>query len=235
MKTVYRNEGLSSSVKKLLSYVINKIHVTYVIYKIDYTIFNKFFIVDDKRYRYFINTYNSVTTERVVEIPFAKEFVFKNIGKNVLEVGNVLSHYLSVNYDIVDKYEKSLHVINVDIIEFNSEKKYDLIISISTIEHIGFDETIKKIGKSKEAMLKIVSLLNINGIAVITVPLGYNPEIDSIIMNDEIRFSKKLFLKRVNKLNLWEETTMEDALKYKYGQKYPTANAIAFLLYKNEK
>ena len=201
----------------------------------NYLMFNKFFILDGKKYHYFINIYNSVVTERVVEIPFAKEFLSKNRGKSILEIGNVLSHYFSINHEIVDKYETNHRIINVDIIDFSTEKKYDLIISISTIEHVGFDEPHKDKGKSKKAILKIIDLLNSNGTAIITVPLGYNPEIDSIILSNEVSFTKKYFLKRVSIWNLWKETTMVDALKYKYGQKYPAANSEAFLIFNKEK
>ena len=152
----------------------------------------------------------------------------------MLEIGNVLSHYFNINRTIVDKYEKSTGIVNTDILDFTSNKKYDLIISISTMEHVGFDEPIKESGKSKKAMLRIVELLNSKGIAVITVPLGYNPEIDSIVKNNDINFTEKYFLKRISKFNLWQETTIEDALKYKYNSKYPAANSVAFLLYKKE-
>ena len=225
LKTVYKEEGLVSLIKKI---------TTYTIYRINYTIFKKFFILDGKKYHYHINIYNSVISERVVEIPFAKEFLLGKRGKSILEIGNVLSHYFSVNHEIVDKYETYPYIIAVDIIDFNPGKKYDLIISISTIEHIGFDEPNREKGKSKKAILKIIDLLNNNGIAIITVPLGYNPEIDSIIVKNEISFTKKIFLERMSILNLWKETTMEDALKHKYAQKYPAANSVAFLIYYRE-
>ena len=61
--------------------------------------------------------------------------------KKILEVGNILSHYFSVNHDIVDKYEKDVDVINQDIIDYHPNKKYDLIVSISSLEHVGEDET----------------------------------------------------------------------------------------------
>ena len=234
LKTIYKTEGIKSLIEKTYAYIIYRIH--YILYKTNYMLCNKFFILDGKQYHYFINLYNSVTGERVIEIPFAKEFVLRNRDKSILEFGNVLSHYFEVNYEIVDKYEIGPHIINVDIIDFNTVRKYDLIISVSTLEHVGFDELLKEAGKSKKAILKIMDLLNSNGTAVITVPFGYNPEIDAIIINNEINFTKKYFLKRVSRLNLWKETTMEDALKYKYGQKYPNANSVAFLLYtKNEK
>lgn len=142
-----------------------------------------------------------------------------------------LSHYFKFKHKIVDKYEKETYVDNVDIVDFNPGEKYDIIISISTVEHIGYDEPIKEVGKSKRAIQKIIDLLNNNGIALITVPLGYNPEIDSIVRNNEIEFSKRYFLKRISRLNLWEETKLEEAMNYKYGSKYQNANAVAFLIY----
>ena len=231
-KTTYKDEGLTSLIKRIFIYTIYGIN--YTIFSINYTVFNRFFILDGKKYHYFINIYNSVISERVVEIPFAKEFFLRNRGKTILEIGNVLSHYFSVSHEIVDKYERDPRVINVDIIDFDTEKKYDLIISVSTMEHVGFDELHREMGESKRSILKIIDLLNYNGTAMITVPLGYNPEIDSIILNDEIIFTKKYFLKRVSRFNLWRETTIEDALNYKYGQKYSAANSVAFLIYCKE-
>ncbi len=235
LRMVYRREGLFVLLKKILIFTIFRID--YYLFAIDYAIFNRYFIVGNKKIQYFINIYNAVQNERVIEIPFAKEYLFKSENKDVLKIGNVLSHYFNVHHTIVDKYEKTPGVIDIDILDFNSDEKYDLIISISTIEHIGFDEPIKENGKSEKAMLKIIELLNNKGTALITVPLGYNPEIDSILKNNLINFTERHFLKRVSKWNLWKETTLEDALKYKYGSKgltYPTANSVAFLLYKKE-
>lgn len=207
---------------------------TYIIYRINYTVFNRFFTIDKKKYHYFINIYNSVVSERVIEIPFAKEFLLRNKGKSVLEVGAVLPHYYNVNHEIIDKYEKNPNFINIDILDFNTEKKYDLIISISTIEHIGFDEPFKESGKSKKAILKIIDLLNMKGTAIITVPLGYNPEIDCIVLNNEISFAKTYFLKRLGRLNIWKETTINDALNSKNEPEYSEGNYVAFLIYYKE-
>ena len=225
LRNVYLREGLFALLKKIFIFTI---------FRINYAIFNKYFMVDGKKFGYFINAYNAVQGERVIEIPFVKKFLFKSENKEVLEIGNVLSHYFDTFHTVVDKYEKASRVINIDILDFIADRKYDLIISISAIEHVGFDEAIKESGKSKKAILKIIDLLNDRGIALITVPLGYNPEIDSILKNNEFNFTKLYFLKRVSKFNLWKETTREDALKYKYGSKFPAANSVAFLLYKKE-
>ena len=224
-KGVYERDGILVLLRKAF---------TYALFKLNYAVFNRYFIVDGKKYHYFINSYNAVDGERVIEIPFAKEFLFKNENNDFLEIGNVLNNYFDVHHTVVDKYEKAPGIVNHDILDFISDRKYNLIISISTLEHVGFDEPIKENGKSKKAMLKVIELLNNGGTALITVPLGYNPEIDSILKNNEIHFTKQYFLKRVSKFNLWKETTLGDALKYKYGSKFPAANSVALLLYKKE-
>ena len=63
--------------------------------------------------------------------------------KNIFEVGSVLSHYFPINHDVLDKYEKGHGVINQDVVDFKPHNKYDLIVSISTLEHVGFDDNTK--------------------------------------------------------------------------------------------
>lgn len=78
--------------------------------------------------------------ERAVEIAIVLEMVKKYQGMNILEIGNVLSHHVKFEHDVLDKYEIAKGVINEDIVDFKSDKKYDLIVSVSTIEHVGWDE-----------------------------------------------------------------------------------------------
>jgi hypothetical protein len=58
----------------------------------------------------------------------------------VLELGSVLSHYFPIAHDVVDKYEVRPGAINQDIVGFVLQQKYDLIVSISSLEHVGWDE-----------------------------------------------------------------------------------------------
>lgn len=229
---IYKKRGLLSLIKATYRYLV-AVEIPYIIFKLNYIIFNKYFYIDGEKHRYFIDKYNAINTERVIEIPFVIDFLIKNNyeEKRVLEVGNVLQHYFYFKHKIIDKYEKESFVDNIDIVDFNTDEKYDIIISISTLEHVGFDEPVKEANKSKRAIEKIIDLLDDNGIILITVPLRYNPEIDSIIMNDDIKFSKKYFLVRYSKLNLWRQTNMEEAMKCVYGSRYPAANSVAFLIY----
>ncbi len=228
---VYNKYGLSELIRKV--YNLSRHKLKYFSHKLYYETLNRYFVLDGKKYHYFINRYNALNSERAVEIPFTIEFLKQNRykQKRVLEIGNVLSHYFDFDHKIVDKYEKENFVDNIDIIDFSPKEKYQIIISVSTIEHVGFDEPIKEVGKSKKAIQKIISLLDRGGIALITVPLRYNPEIDSIIQNKEIKFSKTYFLKRYSNFNLWKQTSMKDAMQHVYGSRYPAANAVAFLIY----
>ena len=63
--------------------------------------------------------------------------------KTHLGSGNVLLHYFPADHEIVDKYEKGDGIVNEDIVNFRPGKKYDLIVSISTLEHISWNEEKK--------------------------------------------------------------------------------------------
>lgn len=102
------------------------------------------------------------SSERAVEISIAREYLDRYAGKPVLELGNVTSHYLDVRHLILDKYEKGtgpIEVINEDVVEFETDRRFDLVISVSTIEHIGFDDDGDSRQKIPLAISKCRSLL----------------------------------------------------------------------------
>ena len=76
--------------------------------------------------------------ERCVELALARRFLAGIPPERILEVGNVTPHYFGGGHTVVDKYE--LGALQVDIVDFESDRRFDLILSISTFEHIGFDE-----------------------------------------------------------------------------------------------
>lgn len=133
------------------------------------------FFFNNRTYNYFYHRY-SITwnNERTVEVPIIRDFIKNYENDNILEIGNVLSHYFTVNHDIVDKYEKGDGVINQDVIDYKPSKKYDLIISISTLEHVGWDELPREPLKIIKAINNLKSLLNRRGKIVMTIPLGHN-------------------------------------------------------------
>ena len=202
---------------------------------------NSHFNYNKKDVEYYIALHNTTfANERAVEIPIILDYLNRFRGKNILEIGNVISHYENVDYDIVDKYEKGKGVINSDINEYNPSKKYDLIVSISTFEHIGFDE-VARYGENKnitvdktslfEAVKHTKNLLTDDGIFVFTVPLGFNAFLDSLLADNKLSLTEAHFLKRVSASNKWVQVKYEDVVGTKYNDPYPCANGLLVGIY----
>jgi SAM-dependent methyltransferase len=193
--------------------------------------YKRIFVLNGQTYRYFRHYYNNTWwNERSVEIPFVWDIVKKarSESKKVLEVGNVLSNYFSIDHDVVDKYEKSTYpgLLNVDFNDYYPGEKYDLIVSISTFEHIGKIDPPEFRGRVKEAVDHVADLLAPGGSAVITVPAGYNDFLDQAIKDGRISFSKTVCVERHPKRNEWKETTLETALGKPYIRPFPGATGL---------
>jgi hypothetical protein len=129
--------------------------------------------------------------ERAVEVSIAFDFLARQESKEkVLEIGNTLQHYENTLSDIlgirhrriVDKFEEGPGITNIDIMEIDAEEKYQTIVSISTVEHVGQHcSPTGKYGMQKQAsdfeaplkaIAKIYDLLAPGGHALLTVPFG---------------------------------------------------------------
>lgn len=177
---------------------------------------------------YFYHSHNVTwSNERCVEIALASYFLRQYLGRSILEVGNVMSRYCPVSHQVLDKYERADSVINADIVEFNSDKKYDLILSVSTFEHIGFDDDADESSANKiiQAIASCRRLLANGGRLVLTVPLGYNPDLDDLIRFGKLGESHASFLKRTTRCE-WSEVPRATALESRYGSPYPYGNAV---------
>ncbi len=188
---------------------------------------SKTFRFQGREYSYFFHPHNLAwRNERSVEIPIAQEFLSAHSEHEILEVGNVLSHYLEVEHDILDKYEVAEAVINEDAVEFDPAKKYDLIICISTLEHIGWDETPRDPGKLSAAIENLVGLLAPEGELMATVPIGYNPEFDCLIEQRQSLFTEVIPMRRLPGTNQWVETNFESVRGARYKRGHFRASAI---------
>jgi SAM-dependent methyltransferase len=187
------------------------------------------FALGGTAYRCFYHHYNKTwRSERAVEIPIAREFIRKEAGAGrILEVGNVLNHYLpAFRHDVVDKYEVAPGVINADAADFKPPQKYDLVVSISTIEHVGWDEELRDPRKAARAYLNLVeNCLAPGGRLLLTVPLGYHRQLDESIYAGRLPFTERRFLKRVAR-DRWTETDAGSVSQVRYGEPFPYANAI---------
>lgn len=186
----------------------------------------KTFRFNGREYEYLYHPYNKTwKNERGVEIPIFRELLLEHEGKRVLEVGNVLSHYFPIQHEVVDKYEVSSGVINKDIVEFAPQDKYDLIVSISTLEHIGWDEQPQAPIKLLQAIDHLRSAcLAPSGKLVASLPIGYNRYFDYLQTRGKSPFTTQHFLKRISKRNYWVESDWEQCRDVAYGRS--VANAI---------
>jgi hypothetical protein len=183
------------------------------------------FVAEGKRCKYFFNMYNSTWRyERAVEIPIIMGFIGENT--NVLEIGNVLSHYCDFRHDIVDKYEKYPGVVNEDITEYRTNQRYDLIASISTFEHIGYDEEQKDENKILKALECAKNLLKPGGKVIVTLPVCYNKPMDKMLFDGRIKFDRTICLSRSGYCE-WEQVGGFDEIRNaKFNEPYPQANAL---------
>ncbi len=193
-----------------------------------------YFTYMGRNYPYFYHPYNFTwDNERSVEIPIISKKLESCRGMRILEAGNVLSHYFAVEWDVLDKFEKGKHIINSDLVDYHPKDKYDLIISISTLEHVGFDDDIKdssKIAKSLENLKN--NCLKPDGEMIFTMPLGYNHFLDDLLFADKLGFDEKHYLKRKTK-NIWTEVTREKLGDFSYGINYIEASAIVIAGFKS--
>jgi hypothetical protein len=189
--------------------------------------FMRHFCFDGKRYDYLFHPYGAtVRGERIVEVPIVLEELRLHRGEKILEVGNVLRHYITCAHDVVDKYEQAPGVINTDILEFRPAHRYDFIVSISTVEHIGWSEHEREPEKSVEALKYMRGLLAPSGRMLVTMPWGSNPALDRHIESPDCLFDDLRFMKRVSARNTWVQTTADSLTDARYGCPYPFANVL---------
>lgn len=137
----------------------------------------------DSELPYFLHRYNSTwRNERCIEVAAALQFLNQHPGGRCLEFGNVLANYDVSRPDVVvDLYERTAGVTNIDIVDFTDEFGFDLVVSLSTLEHVGWDESPRHPEKALAALIRLRQLLRPGGRCLISVPMGCNPALDEYI------------------------------------------------------
>jgi SAM-dependent methyltransferase len=178
-------------------------------------------------YRYHAAVYNRTwTNERTVELPIVIRAIAERPDARVLEVGNVLAHYGVSGHMVIDKYETASVVLNQDILDFEDGNGFDLVVSISTLEHTGFEEEVDEPEKPSRVAAHLGRLLRPGGRAIVTFPLGYNPGLDTLVRERPEAFGQMRGLRRISADNRWTEAAVPDLLGASYGSPFPSANAL---------
>lgn len=159
------------------------------------------FEFNGRRYPYFCNSYNQTwMNERCIEVPLCMSHV--KPGYKILEVGRVLDHYYKFPHDCVDKFEKGAR--NIDVVDIDFETRYDTILSISTLEHVGWDED-RNPEKIHTAIGVLRKHLKPGGKLVVTMPSGYNQNLDGDLAKGRKLFDEQYYFKQVGFGN-WVQT-----------------------------
>jgi hypothetical protein len=101
------------------------------------------------------------------------------------------------------------------------------IVSISTIEHMGWDETPREPKKIQLALENLsTKCLAPGGELVVTLPLGYNIYLDKLLKEDKIQFTEQYYLKRISDDNKGIQVGEGEIREAKYGTPFPYANVV---------
>jgi hypothetical protein len=174
--------------------------------------------------------------ERAVEVPLAlAQLQQAGPGARVLEIGNVLAHYQPGAHTVVDKYEQAPGVHNVDVVDIEIGPvlpgPVDLVLAVSTLEHVGLDEEVRDPGKPARAIAHLTSLLAAGGRLWCTFPVGYNPALDEGLRADGLGFTRLTALRRTGRDNRWEQVPVADVWGTGYDWLLYTAQAIVVAEY----
>jgi len=140
------------------------------------------FTYHDTELAYADFAYNTTRlNERAVELPVVWSWL--QPGLRTLELGNVLGHYPGApERTVVDRYEEAEGVDNRDV--FDISDRWEQIVSVSTVEHVRWDEgSEREAGGSQAAVKHLASLLEPGGRMLVTVPTGHNAPLDEWLMS----------------------------------------------------
>lgn len=180
-----------------------------------------------RSYGYLVHRHNYTwLNERAVEVPIARAALAGVGDGRVLEVGNVLSHYGNVSHLVLDRYERAPGVINADVLVFEDVEGFELIVSVSTLEHVGWDERPRDPSAAERAFVHLTQLLTPGGRLVVTLPVGYNPALDSAIRDGRLGLSELRALRRQERRNIWREVNPADVWDAPYDPLLFTAHGI---------
>ncbi len=164
--------------------------------------------------------------ERALEIPITQHFLERfDCEARGLEVGNVMSHYQPINHRVVDKYEVAPGVENIDVIDIVTSDPYDYILAISTLEHVGWDEPIRDMTKVSKAIEHLRSLLKPDGVFLVTLPLGYNPAVDTFVFGGQTQaLHEEIYV--LDHRDRWRPTPRPEPFQVRYLWELRSAGII---------
>jgi SAM-dependent methyltransferase len=128
----------------------------------------------------------------------------------------------------VDKYERGEGIVNRDVLDLAALGSFELIVAISTIEHVGWDEEPRRPDAALEAVAALRSMLAPGGRLVLTHPVGYNPHLDSALRDGAVPLARLVALRRAGRRTRWIQVPPEEAWSVPYDFLLYSARAVLF-------
>ena len=166
--------------------------------------------------------------ERAVEVPVVADALGRTPGASVLELGNVLAQYGHAGHRVIDRYDTDPEVENLDVLDLPPDPSYDLVISISTLEHVRWDERPQDPEAARKAVECLKQQLSPGGRLLATIPVGYHPVLERQAVDGTAGFDRVVALARTGKGNTWAEIAPEEALARPYDWLVYSAGAVLF-------
>jgi hypothetical protein len=183
------------------------------------------FVLDGREYDYFWHADEETwRSERAVELPIGLAALAEADPRRTLEVGHVLRKRARppAAHTVIDKYERAPGVVNADALTV-AGGPYDLIVSISTLEHVGYDEQPRDAGKAVRAIEHLRGLLSPGGEMLATIPVGYNRDLDDAL-RDGVLDAQVSYLARIGDLR-WVQVGAGETREL-HGWPWPGADAV---------
>lgn len=199
-------------------------------------------------FRYNAKTYDyeqGAKWARAVEIPIFWDIITREVQREdklpvILEVGNVMAHYRPEiyhwdDYDVLDLFEhdkRNPDIINQDATFWRPDAaKYSMIISISTLEHIGqarYWGTDQRFQPMAAALNLYTWALTPGGRFIFSIPLRFRAAADDLVWRTFPR-ARAHFLRKTGQ-HEWRQVQKKVARRIKhYGRPYPGANGLAIV------
>ena len=159
--------------------------------------------------------------ERCAEIGLGRHVLESRDPSRVIELGNVLPLAGFGGHTVIDKYERGDGVVNVDILDYVPPRRFDLAISISTLEHVGWDEDPRDPGKAAVALQRFAELADD---LLVTVPVAYHPAFEDAFV--EGPFDRVELLVKTARDARWAPRPLAERSRIRYSAPYANANGI---------
>ncbi len=172
--------------------------------------------------------------ERAVEIPIAAAALNSADPGRTIEVGAVMSHYGYNTHRVIDRYEQGEGIEQIDIFDLPPTPVHDLVLSVSTLEHVGWDESPRDAELALKAVDHLKRLVAPGGELLVTVPVGYHPRLDAAARSGALGFHSARALSCSYPSMIWQETAAAEVAEGVYDKLICRAEAVLICRWTNE-